>query len=83
MLGNTGTPSCSSFNGTCLRSPGSLSIMVNGVGRLVWSRRKQRTAEIRVNVNLASLSGPPGFLHGPWIQVSWGRGRERGRYHGC
>ena len=39
---------------------------------LVWdqgSRRKVRRTDIRVNVDLASLPGPPGFLGGPWIQV--------------
>ena len=38
----------------------------------VWdqkSKRKQRRADIRVNVNLASLPGPPGFLNGLWVQV--------------
>ena len=35
---------------------------------LVWehgSKRKQRKADIRVNVDLASLLGPPGFSNGP------------------
>ena len=39
---------------------------------LVWDqggRRKVRRTDIRVNVDLASLSGPPGFLGGPWIQL--------------
>ena len=27
---------------------------------------------IRVNVDLASLPGPPGFLSGPWTQVHGG-----------
>ena len=32
-------------------------------------RRKVRRTDIRVNVDLASLPGPPGFLGGPWIQI--------------
>ena len=39
---------------------------------LIWDqggRRKVRRTDIRVNVDLASLPGPPGFLGGPWIQV--------------
>ena len=39
---------------------------------LVWdqgSRPKARKLAIRVNVDLASLAGPPGFLNSPWIQV--------------
>ena len=42
---------------------------------LVWdqgSRPKARKLDIRVNVDLASLPGPPGFLGGPWIQVHGG-----------
>ena len=42
---------------------------------LVWdqvSRPKVRKLAIRVNVDLASLPGPPGFLGGPWIQVDAG-----------
>ena len=35
-------------------------------------RPKARKIEIRVNVDLASLPGPPGFLGGPWIQVYGG-----------
>ena len=38
---------------------------------LVWdqgSRRKQRRVDIRVNVDLAMLPGPPGFLNGQWVQ---------------
>ena len=31
--------------------------------------RKARKIDIRVIVVLASLSGPPGFLGGPWMQV--------------
>ena len=40
---------------------------------LVWdqgSRQKQR--DLWVDVDLASLPGRPGFLHGPWIQVHGG-----------
>ena len=36
---------------------------------LVWDqggRRKVRRTDTRVNVDLASLPGPPGFLGGPW-----------------
>ena len=42
---------------------------------LVWdqeSRPKVRELAIRVNVDLASLPGPPGFLHSSWIQVDSG-----------
>ena len=43
---------------------------------LVWyqgSRPKVRKLAIRVNVGLASLLGPPGFLNSSWVQVSAGR----------
>ena len=43
---------------------------------LVWdqgSRPKVRKLAIRVNVDLASLPGPPGFLNSSWIQVDAGR----------
>ena len=43
---------------------------------LVWdqgSRPKVRKLAIRVNVDLASLPGPPGFLNNSWIQVDAGR----------
>ena len=39
---------------------------------LVWDqggRKKMRRTDIRINVDLASLPGPPGFLNGPWVQV--------------
>ena len=42
---------------------------------LAWdqgSRRKQRWLDIRVNIDLASLPGPHGFLKGPWVQVHGG-----------
>ena len=42
---------------------------------LVWDQGswpKARKLAIGVNVDLASLPGPPGFLGGPWIQVSSG-----------
>ena len=42
---------------------------------LVWdqgSRPKVRKLAIRVNVDLASLPGPPGFLNSTWIQVEAG-----------
>ena len=42
---------------------------------LVWdqgSRPKVRKLHIRVNVDLASLPGPPGFLNSSWIQVDAG-----------
>ena len=45
------------------------------VDPLVWdqeSRPKAGKLAIRVNVDLASLPGPPGFLGGPWIQVDAG-----------
>ena len=37
------------------------------------SRPKVRKRAIRVNVDLASLPGPPGFLNSPWVQVAAGR----------
>ena len=37
------------------------------------SRPKARKLAIRVNVDLASLPGPVGFLNSPWIQVDAGR----------
>ena len=42
---------------------------------LVWDqggRQKARKLAIRINVDLASLPCPPGFLIGPWIQVHGG-----------
>ena len=42
---------------------------------LVWdqgSRPKVRKLAIRINVDLASLPGPPGFLNNSWIQVDAG-----------
>ena len=42
---------------------------------LVWDQggwRKVRKIDVRVNVDLASLPGLPGFLNGPWIQVHGG-----------
>ena len=42
---------------------------------LVWdqgSRPKVRKLAIRVNVDLASLPGPPGFLNSSWVQVNAG-----------
>ena len=36
------------------------------------SRPKVRKLHIRVNVDLASLPGPPEFLHNSWIQVDAG-----------
>ena len=39
---------------------------------LVWDQgscRKQRKVDVRVNVDLAALPGPTGFLHGPWMLV--------------
>ena len=42
---------------------------------LVWDqggRPKTRKIGIRVNIDLASLPGPPGLLRGPWIQVHGG-----------
>ena len=46
---------------------------------IVWGRRsraKQRKVGIRVNVDLAALPGTPGFLDGPWVQVSGGKWRD-------
>ena len=42
---------------------------------LVWGqggRPKARKLTIRVNVDLTSLPGPPGFLNRPWVQVHGG-----------
>ena len=42
---------------------------------LVWdqgSRPKVRKLAVRVNVDLASLPGPPGFLNNDWVQVHAG-----------
>ena len=42
---------------------------------LVWdqgSKHKARKLAIRVNVDLASLPGPPGFLNNDWVQVHAG-----------
>ena len=42
---------------------------------LVWdkgSKPKVRKLHVRVNVDLASLPGPPGFLNSTWIQVDVG-----------
>ena len=42
---------------------------------LMWDqggRPKARKLDIRVNVDLASLPGPPGFLGGPWVEVHGG-----------
>ena len=36
------------------------------------SRTKQRKVDVRVNVDLASLLGPPGFLDGPWVHAVGG-----------
>ena len=42
---------------------------------LVWDqgRPKVRKLDVRVNVDLASLPGPPGFLNHSWIHVHAGR----------
>ena len=43
---------------------------------LVWdqeSRPKVRKLAIRVNIYLASLPGPPGFLNSSWVQLAAGR----------
>ena len=57
-------------------------VVVNHNGRrgtapdpLVWDQggpKKARKLDIRVNVDLASLTGPVGFLGGPWMQVHGG-----------
>ena len=39
---------------------------------LVWdqgSRKKHRKDDTRVNVDVATMLGPLGFLHGSWVQV--------------
>ena len=43
---------------------------------LVWDqgrRPKVRKLAVQVNVDLASLPGPPGFLNNSWVQVAAGR----------
>ena len=41
---------------------------------LDWGGRPEiRKPDIRINVDLASLPGPPGFLNSSWIQVAAGR----------
>ena len=57
-----------------------VSVNHDGIGGtapdpLVWdqgSRPKVRKLTIRVNVDLASLPGPPGFLNSFWVQVDAG-----------
>ena len=47
----------------------------SGTAPLVWdqgSKPKDRKHAIGVNVDLASLPGPPGFFGGPWIHVHGG-----------
>ena len=47
----------------------------NATDPLVWdqgSRPKVRKPAVRVNVDLASLPGPPGFLNCSWVQVNAG-----------
>ena len=42
---------------------------------LVWDQgglKKRRKIQVRVNVDLATPPGPPGFLQGSWMQVSGG-----------
>ena len=42
---------------------------------LVWDQggsKKVRRTDIGVNLDLASLPGPHGFLSGPWMQVHGG-----------
>ena len=42
---------------------------------LVWDQggpKKARKLDMRDNIDLESLPGPPGFLGGPWIQVQGG-----------
>ena len=42
---------------------------------LIWDQggpKKARKLDIGVNIDLASLLGPPGFLNGPWFQVHGG-----------
>ena len=46
---------------------------MGGVVLPLISRPKVRKLAIRVNVDLASLPGPHGFLGGPWTQVDAGR----------
>ena len=53
--------------------------MMGGAGLLLihlfgtkGGQRKTRRIKVRVNVDLASLPGPPGFLDGAWLQI-----------HGC
>ena len=46
-------------------------VTVNHDGR-GGGRKKVRRTDSRVNVDLASLPGPPGFLGGPWMPVQGG-----------
>ena len=65
-----------------LGTPLSVRVSVNHDGRggtaldaLVWDQgglKKRRKIQVRVNVDLATLPGPPGFLQGSWMQVSGG-----------
>ena len=79
MLGNSGILLCFSFIDSWLRflrvSDNHDERCVPAPDPLVWdqgSRKKQRHVNTRVNVDLASLPGPPGFLHGPWVHVHGG-----------
>ena len=40
---------------------------------LVWDQGSRPKVAVRVNVDIASLPSPPGFLTGSWVQVSAGR----------
>ena len=75
MLGSPDIPPCFSFIGTWLLL--LAKIMMGEVGRplINWdqaSRKKQRRIGVRVNVDLAVLLGPPGFLNGTRVQVQGG-----------
>ena len=74
MLGSTGIPLSFSCSGSWLLLPGSRSIMMGGVVLPLTPQgsRKQRKVEVRVNVDLAMIPGPPVFLHGTWVQVRGG-----------
>ena len=74
-LGNIVTPLSSSYTGSWLLLSGSRSIMMEGGGsapdpfvRDQGSRSKQRKVDVRINVDIAVLPGPPGFLHDPWFR---------------
>ena len=51
---------------------GGVAVRLTPLSGNLGSREKQRKVDIRINVDLATLPGPPGFLSGLWIQVGAG-----------